>query len=109
MKSYTIILTSPRTAIPSDNIIEFIKDLIVSNLLNIDYFGIELDHQADYQDEKMIAHEKSTSLITFNFDSEVMDYKNFTEIETFQFIINLLEQRDKIEIRADEKDITIYI
>lgn len=109
MKSYTIILTSPKTAIPSDGIVAFIKDLIVSNLLNIDYFGIELDHQADYQDEKMIAHKNSSSFITLNFDSEVLDYKNFTEVETFQFIINLLEQREKIEILPDEKDITINL
>lgn len=109
MKTHTIILTAPKLSIPKNNIIKFIKDLIISNLLNIDYFGIELDHQADYMDEKMIAHEKSSSFITLNFDSEVLDCKSFTEVETFQFLINLLEQRERIEILQDEKDITINL
>ncbi len=109
MESHTIILSSPKISIPENNIIEFTKGLIVSNLLNIDYFGMGIDNQLDYIDDEMASKIESTTYITFDFDFGELYYRNFEEIEIFQFVINLLEQRGNIEIRADEKDITFYL
>lgn len=109
MKGYTITLTSPKIKIPSDGIEEFIKDLIISNLLNIDYFGYEIDNQLDYTDKDLGSFIESTSFITLNFDSAEFDPDHLTELEKFQFVINLLTDRSEMEIHCDEKDITINL
>lgn len=109
MESHTLILTSPKLDIPESNIIEFTKELIASNLLNIDYFGAEMYNQADYQDAEMIDKHNGTTIITFHFEHHEINYDSFTENETFQFIINLLEQEKIGQVIIDEKDVEIYI
>ncbi len=109
MENHTLILSAPKLTIPESNIIEFIKDLISSNLLNIDYFGYEIDNPVDYEDDLMIAKRLSTSYITFQFEADEIDYENYKEEQTLQLIINLIQSNKIEEIMVDEKDIEIYI
>ena len=54
MKTHTLILTAPKVVIPKteNNIIEFVKELILSNLLNVECFSAEIDNQCDYMMRK---------------------------------------------------------
>lgn len=109
MENHTLILSAPKLKIPESNIIEFIIDLISSNLLNIDYFGYELDNPVDYEDDEMIAKRLGTSYITFQFEADEIDYDSYKEQQTLQLIINLIESKKIGEILIDDKDIDIYI
>jgi hypothetical protein len=109
MENYTLILTAPKLNIPESNIIEFILDLIKSNLVNIEHFGYELDNQVDYEDEDMIATRFGTSYFTFQFEYNKLGYDDYTEEQTLQFIVNQLETKQIGEIIIDDKDVDVYI
>ena len=109
MENYTLILTAPKLTIPSDNIIDFVKDLILSNLVNVDYFGYELDNQVDYEDDEMITKRLGTSYITFQFELNKIEYDDYTDDEIFELIVNQLQTKKIGEVLVDEKDIDIYL
>lgn len=109
MKNYTLILSSPKIKIPESNIIEFILDLIKSNLVNIEYFGYQLDIQADYDDEEMIAKRLGTSFFTFQFEYNKLEYDDYTEEETLKLITNQLATKQIGKIIIDDKDVDMYI
>lgn len=109
MEYYTLILTAPKLTIPETNIVEFVKQLIISNLVNVDYFGYELDNPADYEDEDMIAKRLGTTFITFQFEYNKMEYDDYNDDEILQLIINQLETKKIGEIIIDDKDVDIFI
>lgn len=109
MESHTLILEMPKAEIPSTDIIPFVKNIIKSNIANIDYFGIERDNQADYIDEKMQNTIDSSTYITFHFDYPEIDYDKFDEKETLQLIVDVIEQQKIGEVKIDDKDIDFFI
>lgn len=109
MESHTLILTSPKLVIPETKIIEFVKDLILSNVLNVECFSGEMDNQCDYLDEETEAKNQNTTFITFHFEHEEIDYSDFPEEKIFQFIYDKLVSEKIGQVITHEKDIDIYI
>lgn len=109
MTSHTLILSAPKINIPESNIIDFAKGLIISNLVNIDYFGIENDNQADYIDELMQETINNTTYLTFHFDKEGIDYENSGEVETLQFVVDLLDEKNIGRVIVEENNIEFFI
>lgn len=111
-QTHTIILTTPRFEIPSNlNVIELLNELIHSNLVNIDYFGSELDNPVDYVDDEMKEEMETTSYLTLHFDqnaSDNIDY-DIDEDSALNLVISLIMERQIKEVIVDEKDIDIYI
>jgi hypothetical protein len=111
-KTHTIILTTPRFEIPSNpNVIEILNNLVHNNLVNIDYFGGELDNQADYVDEEMKEVIETTSFITLHFDqnaSDNIDY-DIDEESALNLVISIVMVNQIRDVIVDEKDIDIYI
>ncbi|QIH37869.1 hypothetical protein G7A72_03215 [Flavobacterium sp. Sr18] len=109
MVQHTLVLTTPKIIIPSTEILEFVKELILSNLINIDYFGIELDNQADYVDDEMQLKFDTSTYITFHFEDTEIDYVILDEDNVLNLIFNQLNNNKIGEIIVDEKNIEIYI
>ncbi|OCB70197.1 hypothetical protein [Flavobacterium crassostreae] len=109
MENYILILTAPKLNIPESNIIEFILDLIKSNLVKIEHFGYELDNPADYENDDMIATRLGTSYFTFQFELNKLDYDDYTEEETLQLIVDQLQTKQIGNIIIDDKDVDVYI
>ena len=109
MESHTLILTIPKAEIPSNEIIEFVKDLINSNLTNIEYFGLELDNGTDFYDEDMQSKFESSTYIILHFESEEINYKNLNEDSIYSLIIKKINENQIGQITVDEKDVEIYI
>lgn len=109
MESYTLILTAPKAEIPSNEIIEFVKDLINSNLTNIEYFGLELDNGIDFYDEDMQSKFESLTYVILHFASEEINYKNLNEDSIYSLIIKKINENQIGQITVDEKDVEIYI
>ena len=108
MISHTLILSTPKREIPNEEIIKFLQELIANNLTNIDYFGEELDNQDDYRDEEMQLKYDSSTVITFHFENEAIDYDTFSETETFNILELLLNSDRKNQIVVYDKDIDVY-
>ena len=109
MESHTLILTIPKVEIPSKDIVLFVKKIILSNIANIDYFGIEHDNHADYIDEEMQETIDNTTYITFHFDYPEIDYDKLNDQQTLQLIVDLMEQQKIGEVKIDDKDIDFII
>lgn len=109
MISHTLILSTPKTEIPNDGIISFIKELITNNLFTVDYFGIELDNQDDYRDDEMQSKFDNTTIVTFHFESIIIDYQVISEHEIFTMIHKIIDSDAKTNIIVDEKDVDIYL
>lgn len=111
-KTHTLILSTPRFEIKSNpNVIEIINDLIHNNLVNIDYFGYELDNQADYIDEEMALKMATSTYITFHFEQNLIsevDYKSDEET-TLNLILNIVMENQIREVLVDENEIEVYI
>lgn len=109
MIQHTLILTTPLIEIPATNILDFAKDLIASNLTNIDYFGIELDNGADYVDEEMQNKFANSTYLTFHFTDIEINYLSLNEDNVINLLFNLLNNNEIGQIIVDEKDIEVYI
>lgn len=109
MISHTLILSTPKTEIPNDGIISFIKELITNNLFTVDYLGIELDNQDDYRDDEMQSKFDNTTIVTFHFESIIIDYQLISEHEIFTMIHKIIDSDAKTNIIVDEKDVDIYL
>lgn len=109
MIQHTIILTTPKIAIPTTNIIEFTKELISANQTNIDYFGVELDNGDDYVDSEMQSKLDNSTFLTFHFTADAIDYIIPNEDNTINLLFKLLNNNEIGQIIIDEKDIEIYI
>jgi hypothetical protein len=108
MISHTLILSTPKREIPNEEIIQFLQELIANNLTNIDYFGEELDNQDDFRDEKMQLKYDSSTIITFHFENDAINYNTLSEAETFKIINLFMDSNRKTNIIVDNKDIDIY-
>jgi hypothetical protein len=109
MIQHTLVLTTPKISIPSSDILDFVKELISSNLTNIDYFGVELDNVADYIDDKMQVKFDTSTYVTFHFADTEINYNILDEDNVMNLIYNQLNNNQIGEILVDEKDIDIYI
>ena len=109
MIQHTLILTTPKIEIPSTNILEFTKELIAANLVNIDYFGVEIDNGDDYVDDEMQSKIDNSTYLTFHFSGSDINYVILNEDSVINLLFNLLNNREIGQIIVDEKDIEIYI
>lgn len=111
-QNHTLILSTPRIGIPENpNVIEMLNDMVHNNLCNIEYFGGELDNQADYVDESEQLKINSTTYLTIHFDlesSNTIDYNSSEDIVLNKMLTVLMENQIR-EVLVDEKDIEIYI
>ncbi len=110
MESHTLILSSTKVSIPETLTIDFVTKLINSGLTGIEYFGIEIDNPVDAVDEDMKLTIAATSYFDFYFDTnEPINYDAMSLEDTNHFILDLIKKSANIEMRADEKDIRIYL
>jgi ABC-type microcin C transport system permease subunit YejE len=92
-------------------VVELINTLVHNNLVNIDYFGGEMDNQADYVDESMQELINSTSYITLHFDqmaSDSIEY-DIDEESALNLVISILMENQIRDVTVDKKDIDVYI
>lgn len=109
MIKHTLILSTPKIAIPSTKIIDFVKDLIGDNLSNIEYFGIELNKQEDYFNDEMKSKIDTSTFITLHFEDEEIAYKAHFENSVFNIIFKKLNFGEIGQVITTDKDIEIYI
>lgn len=109
MIQHTLILTVPLVKIPETNILEFAKQLIADNLINIDYFGVELDNGTDYVDEEMKYSIDNSTYLTFHFSDIEINYIIYTEDQVTNLLFNKLNNNEIGQIIVTEKDIEVFI
>ncbi|MTD67710.1 hypothetical protein [Flavobacterium sp. LC2016-13] len=109
MEAHTLVLSTAKVAIPEILTINFVTNLINRGLTQVEYFGVEIDNHCDVVSEDMEAVSKEITYIDMHFDSEQsIAYESMSETEVDQFALTLLKECNP-EIRADLKDITIYL
>jgi hypothetical protein len=109
---HTLILSLPKFDIPyQPNVIDIINTAIHNNLVNIDYFGPELNNAADYIDAEMKIKIISTTYITLHFDYDFQKKLSYasSEDEIFSFIVSILMKQPVQKVILNEKDIEIYM
>lgn len=110
MNSHTLILSTAKVTIPDVITIDMVTSLINRGLTGIEYFGIEIDNQADYIDDDMKAASEEITYIECFFDTEeTIDYDSLTVVETNALILDIIKKSAHVEIRADDKDIELYL
>ena len=109
MENHTLVLKTTKTAIPADVTIDFVKNLILQDTMLVDYFGVEIDNDVYFMDHEMKLIRDNTSYFNFYFDTEqAIDYKLYSKKEVATLILRLLDKATTIELRTDNKDVTIY-
>ncbi|HEX9151391.1 MAG TPA: hypothetical protein VF842_04870 [Flavobacterium sp.] len=109
---HTLILSLPKFDIPyQPNAIDIINTAIENNLVNIDYFGQELDNDTDYIDSEMKIKIASTTYITIHFDYNLPKKLSYESIEDeiLGFIISILKEKPVQKVSFNEKGIGIYM
>lgn len=108
---HTLILNTPKRVLLETGFIELTIKLIRNQLVEIDYFGLEPDNQADYIDEVMQSKIDSTTIINIYFEQDEIDYSAYSEDDIFNLATNLLIRPEggNRRVVANEKDIDIYI
>ena len=110
MKQHTLILSTAKVKIPDVITVDQVTSLINRGLTGIEYFGVEIDNQADYIDDDMRAASEEITYIEFYFETEEpIDYDSLSMEEVNVLILDIIKKSAKIEIRADEKDVTLYL
>lgn len=110
MKNHTIILSTAKVHIPENVTIDFITNLMNRGVAMVEYFGPEIDNQADFIDNDMKKIRAEISFFEFFFDTEEpINYESLNENEVDQMLSNLIKNSANIEMRADEKDIVVYL
>lgn len=110
MKNHTLILSTAKVTIPDVIKIDQVTNLINRGLTGIEYFGTELDNAADYIDVDMKAAAEQITFIEFYFDTEEsINYEALSIEEVNEMILDVINNSAKINIGADEKDITLYL
>lgn len=108
MATHTLIFETSKTAIPGTEILNFVKDLISNGQIKIDYFNLEMDNGLDYIDEDLQKKLDASTYITFNFETpEAIDYESISLDEIKSLILDRLNNSTLIDLRPDEKDVTI--
>jgi hypothetical protein len=109
---HTLILTTQRKNIPNEGYgyIGILKLLIENNLTSVDYFGAELDNQADYIDNDMQVKIDNNVYINIYFETTVeIEYSLQTDEKIYCLLIDLLDNSINSETRVNDNDIDIYI
>ncbi|WP_026730187.1 hypothetical protein [Flavobacterium denitrificans] len=110
MKNHSLILSTTKVSIPETVTIDFVTKLINSGLTGIEYFGQGIDNPLEEVEPDMKLINAQTSYFEFYFDTEgTIDYDSMSNEDTNRFIIELIEKSANIEMRADDKDISIYL
>lgn len=110
MIPHTLILSKAKVEFPKLITIDFVANLINHGLTEIEYFGIELDNQEDFVDDDIKMTRAENTYIEFYFDTEEsIDYDLLTLTEVERFIDNIIKKADKIDLRVNKKDITVYL
>lgn len=110
MSNHTLILSTAKVSISQSLSIDFITHLINRGLTAIDYFGVEIDNQEDFIDDDMKLASAEISYFTFNFDTEEsINYESLNSEDVFQLLNEVIEKSANIDMRADEKDITVNL
>ena len=111
-QTHTIILATDRISIPEkEKIKNLVSVLINKNLCNVEYFGGELDNQADYIDETEQKRIDSTTFLTFHFDTdtnEIIDYSQNKD-SILNKVLFILRENKIRDVISDGKDIDVYI
>jgi hypothetical protein len=110
MKTHTLVLSTAKLPIPEAVTIDFVAKLLNRGLTGIEYFGVEIDNPECYiSDDMKLASERIT-YIDFHFDSaDSIYYESLSETEVDDLILDLIKKSANIEVRADYKDITVYL
>ena len=75
----------------------------------MEYFGIEIDNHCDIISDDMEAVSNEITYIDIHFDTELtIAYDSLNETEVDHLAVTMLQDCNP-EIRADLKDITIYL
>lgn len=110
MQNHTLILSTAKLPIPEGVTIDFVTNLLNRGLTGIEYFGVELDNPECYIDEDMEAASSEITYFEFHFETQdPIDYNSLNEVEVDQLIYDLIKKSAHVELRADEKDITLYL
>lgn len=110
MKTHTVILETPRREISNIGLNLFVQELIKKNRTKIEYFGDQIDNQADYVDEEMQLKIDTTTFIEINFESEQgLDYDSYAVNDIHALILHHLDHSKNREFNADQKDIIINL
>lgn len=110
MQNHTLVLSTPKIAIPESITIDFVTNLINRGVAMAEYFGPEIDNQHDYLEDDMLGGREETTFVEFYFDTDSeIDYDLLSETEVDELILSILNHSESLEIRTDGKDITIYV
>jgi len=110
MANHTLILSTAKVAIPERVTIDFITSLINRGLTGIEYFGPEIDNQEDFIEPDMKLASEEISYFEFFFDTEEpIEYDLLSESDVDGFVLEVIKKSANIDLRADEKDITIHL
>jgi len=110
MQNHTLILSTAKVAIPEGVTIDFITSLINRGLTGIEYFGPEIDNQEDFIEPDMKLASEEISYFEFFFDTdEPIEYDLLSETDVDGFVLDLIKKSANIDLRADEKDIIVYL
>nr|WP_181716107.1 hypothetical protein [Flavobacterium sp.]QJS06631.1 hypothetical protein [Flavobacterium sp.] len=106
---HTLILSAKKFILPKAGQCKLVLSLIRNNEIEIDYFGMEIDNSADYQDEEMELKIKTTSFINFFFEDNEIEYSKYSKEEILKLAENLLSKSPDMIVSEDNKDIDLYI
>lgn len=110
MYHHTLILSTVKLHIPNGIDITYITNLLHRGLLLNEYFGIEIDNQPDYIDADMEEASHKLTYIDFHFDTEKpIEYDSLSIPDVEILIDNIINQSGHIDLRVNEKDITVNL
>lgn len=107
---HAITLITPKRILEESGFLKLTAQLISHNLVDIDYFGIEPDNQADYIDAEMQDKIDNNTIINIYFEGDQIDYNSFSPEEILNLASRILkEPKEGTRVEANEKDIDIYV
>lgn len=110
MESHTIILSTKKINYPDSISKELVSGLIKDKKVQMDYFGIEPDNQADYLDASMQEIIERSTIINIYFESNIIDYNSFSEDEIYNYALALLDDPEAVlEPHSNINEIDIYV
>lgn len=110
MNKHTLILSTAKVHIPDNVTIDFITSLMNTGVAMVEYFGPEIDNPECFVDEDMKAVSETISYFEFFFDTEEpIKYDDLNEEQIDHLLLEQIKKSAHIEMKADEKDVIIYL
>jgi len=110
VKNHTLILSTAKVSLENGVSVDYVTNLLNRGLTGIEYFGPELDNPECYIDDDMTAASAGITYLEFHFETpEPIDYDSLNEVQVDQLIYDEIKKSACIDLRADEKDITVYL